>query len=150
MLLPFNARNTMQKTGIFVFSVLCMLLVITSVSSEKLFSGTWCIGDEKLVITFKGNDSLFVSSKKDETIQGKGNYTLKDSMLIATMINEDLELKMGYRFKKKDNHTMRAKIVFFTVDGDSVNHPRRWMRMEQCNPDTFQFIDTPPSENTEE
>ncbi len=80
-----------------------------------------------------------MTSLRDESINGRGTYEKKDSTLIATLVNDDLELKMGYRYKKKSNSRIRAKIVFFTVDGDSVNHPNRWMRMERCNPEAYTF-----------
>ena len=44
----------------------------------------------------------------------------------------------------------KAKIIFFTVDGDSVNHPRRWMRMEKCDPDTFSFPEDTEAEGDTE
>ncbi|MGD9202566.1 MAG: hypothetical protein PVI26_13470, partial [Chitinispirillia bacterium] len=66
-----------------------------------------------------------------------GTYIVTDSTLTAVVYNDDLELRMGYRYKRRNNSSLRAKFMFFTVDGDSVDHPRRWMRMEQCNPDTL-------------
>ncbi len=129
----------MKTKGIQVIAALATLFLFTAVISNDFFSGTWCIGDERLIITFSGKDSLAVNSLRDETVQGRGTYQIKDSILIATMINDEMELKMGYRFKEKDKRTIRTKIKFFTVDGDSVNHPRRWLRMERCDPKTFSF-----------
>lgn len=133
----------MKKHLFLLSSLFITLTFFTSVSSGDMFSGTWCIGDERLILTFKSTDSLFVSSLRDETIQGKGTYQKNDSTFIATMQNNDLELKMGFRYKKHDKNTLKAKITYFTVDGDSVNHPRRWMRMERCDPDTFKFPEEP-------
>jgi hypothetical protein len=118
---------------------LLILLYIPASSKNDFFTGTWCIGDERLIITFTSEDSLHVTSMKDETINGKGTYEKKDSTLIATLLNDDLELKMGYRYKQKSKSRIRAKIIFFTVDGDSVNHPHRWMRMERCDPESYSF-----------
>lgn len=139
----------MKTRTVSISLQLILLLFMTTVLSGDFFSGTWCIGDEKLVITFTGEDSLSVSSSRDESIGGEGTYEKKDSLFIATLINDELELKMGYRYKKKNNSSIRAKIAFLIVDGDSVNHPRRWMRMERCNPDTMTVEDT-ESENGEE
>lgn len=140
----------MKTTATFVPALMALLFLFTTVISEDFFSGTWCIGDERLIISFSGKDSLYVSSLKDETIQGKGTYELKDSLLIANMVNDELTLRMGYRYKKRNNKTLRAKIIFFTVDGDSVNHPRRWMRMEKCDPKTYVFPEDSTSESDEE
>lgn len=130
------------KQSYIIFTAFLIFLLFIPVSSKNdFFTGTWCIGDERLIITFTGKDSLHVSSMKDETINGVGTYEKKDSTLIATLLNDDLELKMGYRYKRKSNSRIRAKIIFFTVDGDSVNHPNRWMRMERCDPESFSFPD---------
>ena len=120
-------------------SSLFSILFVTAISSEDYFKGTWCVGEERLIITFKGGDSLYVSSKKDEAIQGKGTYTKTDSTFTATIKNEDLTLVMGYRYQKKSKNILRAKITFITVDGDSVNHRRRWMKMERCDPKKYVF-----------
>jgi hypothetical protein len=102
--------------------------------SGRLFSGTWCVGHEGLVITFIGKDSIQVKSLSDTSINGQGTYVSKGQTLTATMHNKDVELKMGYRFQARPDSTIRAKIDFFTVNGDSVNHPKQWLRMKRCNP----------------
>ena len=119
--------------------VISIILLFSTVSSDDFFTGTWCIGAERLIITFSSGDSLYVTSKRDETIQGKGTYEETDSTLTATILNEDLILKMGYRYKKKSDDMLRVKIAYITVDGDSVNHPRRWMKMEKCDPEKYIF-----------
>lgn len=135
----------MKKKLTISIAFLTIFSLYITVASDDFFTGTWCIGAEKLIITFAAKDSLYVSSKRDETIQGQGTYVKTDSTLTATIINEDLTLKMGYRYRKKSEDMLRAKIAYITVDGDSVNHPRRWMRMEKCNPEKFVF-----PEDTEE
>jgi hypothetical protein len=138
-----NKEIKMKTKQFYLYSIpiLALLLSIPVASKDDFFTGTWCIGDERLIITFTGKDSLRVTSMKDETINGSGTYEKKDSTLIATLLNDDLELKMGYRYKQKSSSRVRAKIIFFTVDGDSVNHPNRWMRMERCDPESFKFPD---------
>ena len=127
-----------KKLNLYII-ILSIISLFSTVTSDDFFTGTWCIGAERLIITFAAKDSLYVTSKRDETIQGKGTYEKTDSTLTATIINEDLTLKMGYRYKKKSDDMLRAKIAYITVDGDSVNHPRRWMRMEKCDPEKFVF-----------
>jgi len=129
----------MNKKNILIVSLLFSALFTTVISSDDYFKGTWCVGEERLIITFKGNDSLYVTSKKDESMQGNGTYTKTDSTFTATMKNEDLTLVMGYRYQKKTKTMLRAKIAFITVDGDSVNHRRRWMKMEKCDPKKYIF-----------
>ncbi len=121
-------------SDVFLVSLLALALAAPS-SPGDLFSGTWCVGQEGLVITFVGKDSMHVTSLTDESINGWGTYKKKGTRLTATLTNEDLELTMGYRYKVQEDSSIRAKILFFTVDGDSVNHPQRWMRMSKCDPE---------------
>lgn len=131
-------------------SVMLIVYCAFPLVSEDFFSGTWCVGRERLVISFLGDDSLRVSSSRDETINGKGTYKKNDTLLIATIINEDLALTMGYRYRQKNENTIKAKLIFFTIDGDSVDHPRRWMRMVRCDPKSFSFEEEEIKEKAEE
>lgn len=122
-----------------IFYLALVIAVGLSTAEKDPFDGTWCIGNQRLVIEFLGNDSIHITSRSDESIDGKGTFVKNDSSFTATLINDDLELKMGYRYKMRDENRLKAKITFFTVDGDSVDHPERWLRMEKCNPDDFDF-----------
>lgn len=130
-----------------LYALILIIFIFIPVTSEDFFSGTWCIGDERLVITFKDSDTLQFYSLEDESINGKGTYEGTDSTLTAIVANDELEVRLGYRYRKKNNSKLKAKFLFFIIDGDSVDHPRRWMRMERCNPDTFS---TPEEETGEE
>lgn len=133
------------------FGTLCWVaLLFTSVSSDDCFTGSWCIGREAMIITFEGNDSLHVTSLRDESIHGRGSYETRDSTLIVRVVNEDLTMEMGYRYRVKNGNTMRAKILFLIVDGDSVAHPKRWMRMRRCDPNNLTDEDFEGEEETEE
>lgn len=114
--------------------VLAVALACASLSAdgERTFAGSWCVSGEGLVITFFSADSLHVKSLHDESISGAGVYTLSDSLLHASIENEDLALEMGYRYAWQADTLVRAKIMFFKVNGDSVNHPRQWLRMSKC------------------
>lgn len=105
--------------------------------SKSKFQGTWCVGREGLVISFIGKDSLDVWSKRDESMKGNGTYENKDSMLVAKIKNEDLNIEMGYKYKWKTDSLIRAKILYITINEDSVNHPHRWLRMRKCDPETY-------------
>ena len=125
-----------------VLLVIAIGLTIFSVTAKttKPFTGTWCIGGERLVIEFVGTDSIHISSKADASINGRGVYTKNDTAFTASLLNDGLSLKMGYRYEMKSSDKIKAKITFFTVDGDSVNHPRRWLRMSKCDdPEKFDF-----------
>ena len=100
--------------------------------SESRFSGDWCVSGEGLVISFYGKDSLKISNLQDEGMNGIGAYVQTESTLVASVANEELELEMAYQYKWQDDTLVRARIMYFTVNGDSVNHPQQWMRMARC------------------
>jgi hypothetical protein len=115
-------------------AVLFMAPLASSVAGG-LFTGTWCVGREGLVITFIGADSIHVTSLSDESIDVRGRYSKKGDRLTASLSSEELKLDMGYHYKVRPDSTLRAKILYFTVNGDSVNHPHRWLRMKRYDPD---------------
>lgn len=126
-----------MKTVFFASSVLalCLAAFNAAAAPADIFKGTWCVGREGLVISFSGKDSISVSSLSDESVNGRGTYEKKGQSLTATLTNEDLLLKMGYQYEVKQDSSIRARITFFTVNGDSVNHPKRWLRMKRCDPE---------------
>jgi hypothetical protein len=140
----------MRQRMYSVTTAILALAFSAGASGHDLFSGTWCVGHEGLVITFVGKDSLHVTSLRDESIDGRGTYAKKGSTLTATLRSEEVELKMGYRYKVREDSTIRARILFFTVDGDSVNHPRRWLHMVRCDPAKGIVPDDEPEGELEE
>jgi hypothetical protein len=132
------------------------LLALTSMAlppsteTGPAFEGSWCVGREGLLITFSGADSMSVTNLRDESVQGSGTYVSDDSVLTATMSTEELELQMGYQYRWTSDSLLRAKILYFTVDGDSVNHPRRWLRMRRCDPASVDLESLAAEEEEEE
>ena len=129
----------MKKTTFLNSVALIAFAAIAISGAETRFKGTWCIGNQKLVIDFPGNNAIKISSRGDEAVNGVGTFTFTDTTFTATIKNEDLVLKIGYLYKFKDTKNLRAKITFFTIDGEGVDYPKRWMRMQSCNPETFDF-----------
>jgi hypothetical protein len=134
----FIAREAQgMKTHALILVVAAALTAAAPQPSSKktgIFTGTWCVGREGLVITFVGGDSIHVGSLSDSTVNGRGTYRKSGDSLFATLHKEDLVLEMGYRYRVREDASVRARILFFTVNGDSVNHPLRWMRMKRCDP----------------
>jgi hypothetical protein len=92
--------------------------------SGKTMNGTWCIEQEGLTITFAGKDSLTVSSTEEDGVTGKGSYTMSDSIFSATVANEELSVKLGYRYAWQKDSTINAKQIYFIVDKDTAeNNP---------------------------
>jgi hypothetical protein len=125
-----------MKFSIFIPVIVaaCAVSQAPAATPPNILTGTWCVGREGLVISFGGKDSIRVTSSSDESIDGRGTYTKKGETLTATLTNEDLTLRMGYRYQIKPDSSIRARILFFTVNGDSVNHPVRWLQMKRCDP----------------
>jgi len=117
-----------------IFLILTVFIVATISGTEKgSLNGTWCVGEDGLVLTFSGVDSLLVSSKSDASVKGSGTYTRTDSSFTATVINGDLSMKMKYSYKWYSNDSIGAKAEFFTINEESVNYPTEWMSMKRCS-----------------
>ncbi len=104
--------------------------------NQDFFSGRWSIESQSLVITFLGGDSLKVTSPEDSTIQGRGTYTMNDTSFTAEVVNNDMKLKMTYQYETlEDTSKIKARNIFFSVDGDTVNQPDIWTTMEKYKPE---------------
>ena len=104
---------------------------------ESFFKGKWRIEAQSLEITFLGGDSLKVTSPADETIQGEGTYTINDSSFTANVVNNEMKLEMRYLYETlEDTSKIKARNIFFSVDGDTINQPDIWTTMEKCSQDT--------------
>ncbi len=107
------------------------------------FSGTWCVGGQGLVISFLGKDSLSVTNVADESMKGVGTYEQKDTLLFASVANDELDIGMGYQYKIRSDSLVQAKFLYLTVNGDSVNHPVQWLQMRRCDPDAETVMEEP-------
>jgi hypothetical protein len=117
----------------FILFASIWTLFASSVSyADKSFTGTWCVGEEGLIINFLGKDSVAVRSKNDETMQGRGTYTVKDSLLTTSIANGDIIIAMGYRYSWKNDSSVTARVVFFTVNGDSADFAPRPLTINRC------------------
>jgi hypothetical protein len=125
-------------------AALCIAATFLQASppQDRPLTGTWCLQDEDLVIEFVGDDSVVVSSSSDEGISGRGMYERQDTVFVASIASEDLEIRMGYRYEWVSDSTITAQTLFLTVNGDSVNHPEGNIPMLRCAP-------SPPGRQTE-
>jgi hypothetical protein len=132
-------------------TLLCILLLVgySLQAAEKTLLGTWCVEEENLVITFKEEDSLAVRSTTEEGVNGTGAYRKNDTLFEATVHNGEVTIEMGYRYKWLGSKILKALPIYFTVDGDSVNHPTYWMKMSRCDPSTVLPVDTTQVEQEE-
>jgi hypothetical protein len=111
--------------------VLGITAILTAAGKDPIL-GTWCVGEDGLVLTFSGNDSLSVTSRADASVSGTGMYKRNDTNFTATVINDDMEMKMQDRYKWLGKDTISAQALLFTVNGDSVDYPKEWMSMVRC------------------
>lgn len=123
---------------------LCLITITIAQKNNNKLQGTWCVGEDGLVLTFKGKDTLKVASLSDESVSGTGIYEKNDSAFTATVLNGDVEMKMRYRYQWIGNDTVKAKAEFFTINGDSVSFPEEWMAMTRCD-----FKEMQPKESGE-
>jgi hypothetical protein len=93
--------------------------------------GTWIVGDAGLVLTFFGKDSISVTSVTDSSVKGNGTYIKNDSTFSTTINNNDIIMKMQYRFRWKTKDSIEAQAILFTVNGDTVDSPKDWALMSK-------------------
>lgn len=121
--------------------ILCTVLLFTtfvnaqkkkiSMPSDPLI-GTWCTTDQSMVLTFAKGDTLRVTSTTDSAMSGCGTYAHTDSTFAASLKNNDMVMKMSYRYRWKGRDTVEAKATSFTIDGEAVEYPAEWMSMARC------------------
>ncbi len=131
----------MRKTISII--VVCILLIALAYAEkrEKItlydrLQGTWCTGEEGMVLRFSEKDSIFVSSASDESVQGKGKYSFTDSTFTASINNGETRLTMHYLYRWKGTDTVEAKATLFLVNDEAIEHPQEWMSMVRCGEKT--------------
>ena len=116
--------------------IIAVSLLITLFFSSSLFSkslsGSWCLEEEDVTITFVGKDSINVSSTSEDGVNGSGKYEKRDTMFVATISSGDLKIQMGYQYKWVNDSTLDTRTLFLTVNGDSVNTPESSVKMTRC------------------
>lgn len=110
-----------------------LVLFIGSASAERNLKGAWCMDSEDVVITFLAGDSVSVTSSSEEGVNGRGTVAKQDTMFVATIAGDELEIKMGYRYEWVTDSTIEAQTLFLTVNGDSVNTPEDAVMMRRCD-----------------
>jgi hypothetical protein len=105
---------------------------VTTAAAEKPLTGSWCLEEDNLVITFLAKDSVHVTSTDEEGIDGWGKYEKLDTMFVATVEGGDVHIRMGYRYTWSNDSTIDAKTLFMTVNGDSINTTDKGVQMRRC------------------
>ena len=108
------------------------LVIAAPLSNARDLGGSWCVGEEELVITFLAGDSVSVASTSEDGVNGKGTYEKQDTMFVATLSADDLTIVMGYQYAWKTDTTIEARTLFLTINGDSVNTPAEKVMMRRC------------------
>jgi hypothetical protein len=107
----------------------------TSAPASDL-AGTWCTGEEGMMLSFFGKDSLKVTSTSDESMQGNGRYSFTDSTISATVTNGELFLKMNYLYRRQGTDTVTVKTTLFTINDEAVEYPDEWILLWRCGKET--------------
>ena len=101
--------------------------------TQRSLEGTWCIDGEDVRLTFTGTDSVVVSSTSEEGINGSGSYTALDTMFVAQLISDELEIRMGYTYDWTSDSTLAGRPLFLTLNGDSLDVPAEAVIMTRCD-----------------
>lgn len=116
-------------------SLLLLPLIISGINAadtSKTLSGQWCADDMGLILIFDTKDSMQVKSTSDSTFQGKGTYSKTDTTFSATMKNDNIVIRMNFKYRWKNASTIEALPVLFTVSDEPVESPNEWKTMIRC------------------
>ncbi len=127
---------------------LSLSAVIFTISASELFSGSWCVEDEGISLTFAGEDSVKFSSEDDETISGAGTFSSDDSTLTSTLDNDGMIMEVSYNYtvvEDKIEVTTRS----LKVNGDAMETSDEVMTMVRCHSSSEDSTQTKKQEKTE-
>lgn len=113
-----------------------VVAVFTLTAAEnEIFTGSWCVQDEGITLTFSGVDSVRFSSEDDETISGEGTFQSDDSTLTATIDNEGMIMIVSYAYTVTDE---KVSVVtnYIKVNGDAMEASDQTMVMVRCGTDS--------------
>lgn len=116
-------------------SLLLLTLIISGANAKdeaKTLNGQWCADDMGLILIFDTRDSMQVKSTSDSTFKGNGTYTKTDTTFSATMRNDNIVIKMNFRYRWKNATTIEALPTLFTVGDEPVESPKEWKIMTRC------------------
>lgn len=105
---------------------------INAADTSKALSGQWCATEMGLILIFDTKDSMQVKSTSDSTFQGTGTYTKTDTTFSAIMKNDNIVIKMNFKYRWKNTTTIEALPVLFTVSDEPVDSPKEWKIMTRC------------------
>lgn len=114
-----------------LLAMVAAFFTLTAAETE-LFTGSWCVQDEGITLTFFAADSVRFSSEDDETISGAGTFQFDDSTLTATIDNEGMIMEVSYGYKVVDE---KVSVVtnYVKVNGDAMEASDETMIMVRCN-----------------
>jgi hypothetical protein len=119
----------MKKISTVIAIITSIISISLATEKSNALLGTWVVGDAGLILTFSGKDSLSVASVTDSSVKGNGTYVKSDTTFSATINNNDIIMKMQYRYRWKNKDNVEAQAILFTVNGDSVESPKEWASM---------------------
>jgi len=119
---------TLTRTIILLF----ITALLFPIAAQKPMTGTWCIQDQGLAITFQGKDSVLITSTEEDGANGKGAYSLTDSLLTATITSEDIIIRMCYQYKWQKDSSILARQIYFIADEDTAENPNTAVVMKRC------------------
>jgi hypothetical protein len=126
----------MQPTRptLLLASLLCVATVFAAGDKQsRTLSGSWCVTGQDLKIAFLAKDSVVVSSTAKDGVNGRGVFARQDTMFVATVSSSETSIRMGYRYDWQSDTTIKAKLLFMTVDGDSVDLADSSVVMRRCD-----------------
>ena len=127
---------------------LSLSVALLTAAESELFTGSWCVEDEGISLTFAGEDSVKFASEDDETISGAGTFSFDDSTLTATLDNDGMIMEVSYNYTAVEKN-IEVTTRSLKVNGDAMESGDEVMTMVRCGDSSEEILAKTDSEETE-
>ena len=108
---------------------LVLLCSVALFANNTLFSGTWCVEEQEMEITFGEKGTVIYNA--EEGMNGEGNFELVNDTLVANIANEDMEITIKYTYKE-DGESVLVKTASIIINGEAIEHSEEWITLQRC------------------
>ena len=112
--------------------LLLLISVVTFASDESPFTGTWCVEDEGVSLSFITDTTVRYASEDDETVSGEGNYSADSSTLTASINIDGSLMELVYSYTEVDDY-IEIVTTSMSMDSMPMEVTDIVMKMVRCN-----------------
>ena len=105
------------------------ILAVITFGGEKIFTGSWCVVDDDMVISFLEEGKVSFESSSDATTSGMGSFTVTGDTLQASIVNDDMEMGITYLYKS-NNEGVQVQTI--ALNGQPIESNDEWVQLIRC------------------